>query len=160
MSEFKLIEVKLDEASLPPSSEEVANERKVAIFDLLEDNHFKPTPPEGYKTEGPYALKLLADENRLVFDITDTKTNGQAQHILSISPFRQVLKDYFEICNAYYQAVKDLPPSQIEAIDMGRRGIHNEGARVLEERLEGKIEIDADTSRRLFTLISAMFRTS
>lgn len=159
MSEQKLVKVEVDEASLSSATQEQENERKVAIFDLLEENHFAPVAPEGYEPVGPFSLKLLADENRLVFDITDDATGASVQHILSISPFRQVLKDYFEICKAYFQAVKELPPSQIEAIDMGRRGIHNEGARILEERLEGKVELDHDTARRLFTLISAMFRS-
>ncbi len=135
-------------------SSAVEQERKVAVFDLLEDNHFSPQFSEG--AEGPYALNLSLDDGRLIFEISREGTDQSAQVILSLSPFRQIIKDYFQICEAYFDAVQNLPPAQIEAIDMGRRGIHNEGARLLQERLEGKIEIDNDTARRLFTLISVL----
>ncbi len=156
MTDHKLISVQLADDGLPTPTLEIEQERKVAIFDLIEDNSFEPIAPNGHQATGPFALTLGMNEGRLVFDVTDTSNDGQAQFILSLSPFRQTIKDYFAICEAYFEAVKNLPPSQIEAIDMGRRGIHNEGARLLIERLEGKITIDNDTARRLFTLISAL----
>lgn len=156
MTMKKLISIVLDETGLATPTPEAQQERKLAIFDLLEDNQFSPIAPNGHEAIGPFALKLGINEGRLMFDVTDTSNNGQAQFILSLSPFRQTIRDYFAICEAYFEAVKNLPPSQIEAIDMGRRGIHNEGARLLIERLEGKIDIDNDTARRLFTLISAL----
>jgi uncharacterized protein (UPF0262 family) len=105
---------------------------------------------------GPYHLGLAIREKRLVFDVANTTGERAAEFHLSLGPFRQVVKDYFQICESYYDAVKTLPPSQIETIDMARRGIHNEGARVLQERLEGKAEVDTDTARRLFTLICVL----
>lgn len=156
MNSKKLIAVELHDEDGSHASSQLEQERKLAIFDLLEDNYFSPVPPSGHEAIGPFALKLGLSEGRLVFDITDKYNEGKAQYILSVSPFRQTLKDYFAICEAYFEAVKNLPPSQIEAIDMGRRGIHNEGARLLIERLEGKITIDNPTARRIFTLISAL----
>lgn len=150
----RLIEVTIDDSGLPTPTPEIEQERKVAIFDLLEDNRFA-IPREGV-SDGPYRLHLAIRERRLVFDTTNEKDEKAAEFHLSLGPFRQVVKDYFQICESYFDAVKKLPPSQIEAIDMGRRGIHNEGARVLQERLDGKAEIDIDTSRRLFTLICVL----
>lgn len=151
----KIIELELDDAGLPPPTHEIEQERKVAVFDLLEDNSFalvkrddKPVPA------GPYALNLSIQERRLVFALKDNE--AEAAFYLSLGPFRQVVKDYFQICESYFDAVKTLPPSQIETIDMARRGIHNEGARVLQERLEGKADVDTDTARRLFTLICVL----
>ena len=141
-----LIEINLDEAGLAAPTPEVDQERKVAIFDLLEENAFALEKSEA---PGPYKLNLAVRDRRLVFDVK-TKTDDPAGEFhLSLSPFRQIIRDYFAICESYFTAVKTLPPSQIEAIDMGRRGVHNEGARVLKERLEGKVEIDDLTSRRL-----------
>lgn len=149
--------ITLDDTNLPPPTPEIEQERKVAIFDLLEDNSFvlpgredRPAPP------GPFALTLAIRDKRLVFDIADTEGQQMALFYLSLGPFRQVVKDYFQICESYFGAVKSLPPSQIETIDMARRGIHNEGARVLQERLEGKADVDIDTARRLFTLICVL----
>jgi uncharacterized protein (UPF0262 family) len=148
-----LIEINLDEAGLAAPTPEVDQERKVAIFDLLEENAFALEKSEA---PGPYKLNLAVRDRRLVFDVK-TKTDDPAGEFhLSLSPFRQIIRDYFAICESYFTAVKTLPPSQIEAIDMGRRGVHNEGARVLKERLEGKVEIDDLTSRRLFTLICVL----
>jgi uncharacterized protein (UPF0262 family) len=129
----------------------------VAIFDLLEDNSFRlPGRQEGGVPPGPYRLLLAIRERRLVFDIAGEDETRVGEFHLSLSPFRQVVKDYWQICESYFDAVKRLPPAQIEAIDMARRGIHNEGARVLQERLEGKAEVDIDTARRLFTLICVL----
>lgn len=148
-----LIEINLDESGLAAPTPEVDQERKVAIFDLLEDNAFAL---EKSQAPGPYKLDLAVRDRRLVFEVK-TKTDDPAGEFhLSLSPFRQIIRDYFAICESYFDAVKTLPPSQIEAIDMGRRGVHNEGARVLKERLEGKVEIDEATSRRLFTLICVL----
>ena len=126
----------------------------MAVFDLLEDNSFALTREDA--APGPYALELAIREKRLVFDIKTEDEQPAAEFHLSLAPFRQVVKDYFQICESYFEAVKRLPPAQIEAIDMARRGIHNEGARVLQERLEDKVELDIDTARRLFTLICVL----
>ncbi|MFD1797524.1 UPF0262 family protein [Paracoccus aurantiacus] len=149
--------ISIDDSAAPPASEIILQERKVAAYDLLEDNNFdlpgrdgQPAPP------GPYALRLGLRDGRLVFDISQEAGEKVAEFHLSLGPFRQVMKDYFQICASYYDAVKTMPPAQIEAIDMARRGIHNEGARTLQERLEGKADVDIDTARRLFTLICAL----
>jgi uncharacterized protein (UPF0262 family) len=149
----RLTHIAIDDAGLPTPTPEIEQERKVAIFDLLEDNSF--VLPKDTRA-GPYKLNLAIRERRLVFDVTSEHDEKAAEFHLSLGPFRQVVKDYFQICESYFDAVKRLPPSQIEAIDMARRGIHNEGSRVLQERLEGKAEIDIDTSRRLFTLICVL----
>ena len=148
----RLVDVTLDEASLATLSADVDHERKVAIFDLLEDNSFAVED----RGEGPYRLHLSIAENRLVFDIVDKTEEQCAIFGFSLSPFRKIVKDYFMVCESYYQAIKTAPPSRIEAIDMGRRGLHNEGSKLLQERLHGKITIDFDTARRLFTLICVL----
>ncbi len=153
----RITEIRLDDANLPPPTPEVEQERKVAIFDLLEDNTFVlPSRDDRMAPEGPYHLNLSIRDKRLVFDVMTEEEEKAAEFHLSLGPFRQVVKDYFQICESYFEAVKTLPPSQIETIDMARRGIHNEGSRVLQERLEGKVEIDSDTARRLFTLICVL----
>ena len=153
----KLTAINIDDAGLPPPTPAIEQERKVAIFDLLEDNSFGLPDRDGRTPpKGPYKLNLSIRERRLVFDIDTEKGAKVGEFHLSLGPFRQVVKDYFQICESYFEAVKRLPPSQIEAIDMARRGIHNEGARVLQERLEGKAEVDIDTARRLFTLICVL----
>ena len=152
-----IAEIKLDDSALPPPTPEIEQERKVAIFDLLEDNTFiLPQRDERDVPAGPYHLTLSIRDKRLVFEVDTTAQEKAAEFHLSLGPFRQVVKDYFQICESYFDAVKTLPPSQIETIDMARRGIHNEGSRVLQERLEGKVEVDEDTARRLFTLICVL----
>ena len=152
----RLIEVMLDQASIGRNNAEVEHEREVAIFDLLEKNSFALEGHDG----GPYTLNLSLVDNRLVFTVGDTD-RAPIQHVmLSLSPFRRLVKDYFLICESYYAAIKKLGPSQIEALDMGRRGLHNEGSELLRERLAGKIEVDLDTARRLFTLICALHITA
>ena len=147
----------LDDANLPPPTPEIEQERKVAMFVLLEQNTFVlPTRDGREMPAGPYHVGLSIREKRLVFDVTTEAAEKAAEFHLSLGPFRQVVKDYFQICESYFDAVKNMPPSQIETIDMARRGIHNEGSRVLQERLEGKAEIDTDTARRLFTLICVL----
>lgn len=157
MSTDRLIRVDIDDSALPPATAEMEQERRVAIYDLLEDNSLRlPGRADGGAVAGPYALALAVRDRRLVFDLRSETGDPRAEFHLSMGPLRQVVKDYFQICESYYDAVKRLPAAQIEAIDMARRGIHNEGARTLQERLDGKAEIDIDTSRRLFTLICAL----
>jgi uncharacterized protein (UPF0262 family) len=148
----RLSGIALDPASVSQASSDIEHDRQVAIYDLIEQNLFRPEDAQG----GPYALRLSFEENRLVFDIAGP--DYARRHMLSLTPLSKVVKDYFLICDSYYEAVRDASPAQIEAIDMGRRGLHNEGAQVLQERLAGKIEIDHETARRLFTLICALHR--
>ena len=150
--QMRLIEVTLDTDSLGRNSADVEHEREVAIFDLLERNSFALENHAG----GPYTLHLSLADNRLVFTVGDDKRAPIVHVMLSLSPFRRLVKDYFLMCESYYQAVKTAPPSRIEAIDMGRRGLHDEGSRLLMERLKGKVLIDIATARRLFTLICAL----
>ena len=153
----RIAHIELDDSTLPPPTPEIEQERKVAMFDLMEENSFTlPNRDDRVVPEGPYNVALAIRDKRLVFDIRNEADQAAAEFHLSLGPFRQVVKDYWAICESYYDAVKNMPPSQIETIDMARRGIHNEGARVLQERLEGKAVIDNDTSRRLFTLICVL----
>ncbi|PZT96284.1 UPF0262 family protein [Brevundimonas sp.] len=148
----RLASVELDAATLPAATAEIEHERRVAIFDLVEKNSFEPLGAPG----GPYRLKLSLQDNRLVFDI-----DGQGftrTYAISLTPLKGVLKDYLLICDSYYEALRGSSPSQIESVDMGRRGLHNEGAEQLESRLEGKIAVDHETARRLFTLLCALYR--
>ena len=152
-----LVSVVIDDAGIIPPTQAIEQERRVAIFDLLENNSFGlAAPSDKQSIGGPFKLVLAIRERRLVFDVATTKNRKVAEFQLSLGPFRQVVKDYFQICESYFDAVKKLSPSQIETIDMARRGIHDEGARVLQERLEGKIILDRDTARRLFTLICVL----
>lgn len=152
-----IVQIDIDEVGLARPTPEIEQERKVAIFDLLEENVFSLPARDGrIMPTGPYRLGLALREGRLVMDITTQTYEKAAEFHLSLGPFRQVVKDYFQICESYFDAVKRLAPSQIEAIDMARRGIHNEGARVLQERLAGKAEVDKNTARRLFTLICVL----
>ncbi|CAN5344534.1 UPF0262 family protein [soil metagenome] len=150
MAEHRLQSIVIDEASLSAASRDQEHERDVAIFDLLEGNYFAPEGAEA----GPYDLNIALAENRLVLAI---KGPGfDKTHLLSLSPFRGIIKDYFMVCGSYYDAIRGSTPAQIEALDMGRRGLHNEGSAVLRERLKGKVDTDDDTARRLFTLICAL----
>jgi uncharacterized protein (UPF0262 family) len=149
-SNNRLRSVELDEESLAAASRDQEQERQIAIFDLLEDNRFSP---EGAQT-GPYDLRIALIDNRLALDITGP--DYQRRHLLSLSPLRGVVRDYRMICESYYEAIRNATPQKIEALDMGRRGLHNEGSTLLQSRLAGKIEIDMDTARRLFTLICAL----
>jgi uncharacterized protein (UPF0262 family) len=152
----KLIAITLDDANLP-SNPQIDQERRVAIFDLLEENSFTlPHRDDRAVPSGPYRLALAIRDRRLVMSLATEQGDPAGEVHLSLGPFRQVVKDYFQICDSYYDAVKSAAPSQIETIDMARRGIHNEGARVLAERLDGKAVMDHDTARRLFTLISVL----
>lgn len=150
--DFRLCDIVLDD-SVGRSTPDVEHERAVAIFDLVEENSFCPIGHEG----GPYRLSISVAGPRLVFAITTEEGGEVATHILSLTPFRRIIKDYFLICESYYEAIRSSTPSQIEAIDMGRRGVHNEGSETLQDRLKGKIEVDFDTARRLFTLVSVLY---
>lgn len=153
----KIVRIELDDAELPPPTPEIEQERRVALFDLLEDNSFAIPSRDGrVAPEGPFHLVLKVVQTQVVFDVSSPDGDQVAVFMLSLGPFRQVIKDYWAICKSYFDAVKNMPPAQIETIDMARRGIHNEGARLLQERLEGKVEIDIDTARRLFTLICVL----
>ena len=149
----RLVGVMLDEASIGRSNPDVEHERQVAIYDLLEQNIFAP---DGHEEEGPFALHLSITGNRLVFDIRRQDGTPVVAHLFSLSPLRRIVKDYYLICDSYYQAIRTATPDKIEAIDMGRRGIHNEGSRILMERLKGKVKVDLDTARRLFTLLCVL----
>ena len=148
---FRLCDVVLDD-TIGRATPDVEHERAVAIFDLIEENTFEPIGHAG----GPYRLNISLLDSKLVFTVRTETGEDVATHILSLTPFRRIVKDYFLICESYYQAIRSSTPSQIEAIDMGRRGIHNEAADMLIERLDGKIEVDFDTARRLFTLICVL----
>lgn len=149
----RIARIDIDDRHRGAPTPEIEQERSVAIFDLLEDNSFALAASDA--AAGPYDLHLSIRERRLVFDVKAGAVKAGEIH-LSLGPFKQVVKDYWQICEAYFDAVKKLQPGQVEAIDMARRGIHNEGARVLQERLEGKAVIDTDTARRLFTLICVL----
>ncbi len=153
----RLCHIEIDDTGLPAPTPEIEQERKVAVFDLLEDNSFGLPARDGVDIpDGPYRLKLAIRDRRLVFDIATEDEAKVGEFHLALGPFRQVVKDYFSICESYFDAVKKLPPSQIETIDMARRGIHDEGSRVLQERLDGKADVDKPTARRLFTLICVL----
>jgi uncharacterized protein (UPF0262 family) len=148
----RLVDVVLDD-SIGRSTPDIEHERAVAIFDLVEENCFHPV---GDDQGGAYRLKLSLVDSRLVFDISRENNDHVVTHILSLTPFRRIVKDYFMICESYYEAIRTASPSQIEAIDMGRRGLHNEGSQTLKDRLSGKIDVDFDTARRLFTLVCVL----
>ncbi len=149
---YRVVDISLDERSVVRRTPEIDHDRSVAIFDLLEENHFKPKGSPG----GPYALRLSIEEGRLVVDIHLEDGEPHGRHVLSLRPFSKVVKDYFEICASYYDSIKTAAPQKIEALDMARKGVHDEAAELLKDRLEGKIEVDMDTARRLFTLISVL----
>jgi uncharacterized protein (UPF0262 family) len=148
----RLVAVTLDENSIGRSSPDIEHERAVAIYDLIEQNSFAPVDHDG----GPYSLNLSLAENRLVFDIRLPGGEPVMAHMLSLSPFKRIIKDYFLICDSYYEAIRTATPDRIEAIDMGRRGLHDEGSRILQERIKRKMTVDFDTARRLFTLICVL----
>lgn len=144
--------IQLDEQSVVRHSPQVDHERKVAIFDLLEDNCFDPADAE----PGPYSVLLSITDNRLNFDVRSIADKKLIQFGLPVGSFRRIVKDYFMICDSYYEAIKTATPSQIEAIDMGRRGLHNEGGELLKDHLSEKVMLDTNTARRLFTLVCVL----
>lgn len=149
---FRLIAVKLDERTVVRRTRQIEQEREIAIYDLLEANSFAPAGSAG----GPYRLVLAVEENRLVFDIHLEDDSAHGKVMLSLTPFRRAIKDYFFICDSYFKSIRNAPAAQIEALDMARRGAHDEGSALLEERLKGKIKVDPVTARRLFTLICVL----
>ncbi|MEX2614737.1 MAG: UPF0262 family protein [Alphaproteobacteria bacterium] len=153
MSDQRIVHIELDRKTLVSRSAEVEHERAAAIYDLLEANHFAPVGD----FDGPYRVRMrVEDANRLVIDISNTLGVALASISMSLMPFRRIIRDYFKICESYFDAIKRLSPSQIETIDMARRGLHNEGSEFLMERLEGKAVMDRDTARRLFTLLCVL----
>jgi uncharacterized protein (UPF0262 family) len=152
----RIIDVELDDATILWRSADVEQERRIAIFDLIEENRFVPQRqhPDGYA--GPYRLRLSVEEGRLVLAIRREDGTPLETLILAMGRFRRPIRDYFTICDSYYQAIRSATPQQIETVDMARRGVHNEAAELLQERLQGKIDVDFDTARRLFTLICVL----
>jgi uncharacterized protein (UPF0262 family) len=148
----RLVAVTLDEASIGRSNRDVEHERAVAIYDLLEANSFAPLG----RVRGPFKLHLRIDGTRLVFDIRRADDSPVMAHLLSLTPLRRLVKDYFTICDSYYAAIRTATPERIEAIDMGRRALHDEGSQLLMDRLKNKVRVDFDTARRLFTLICVL----
>ena len=156
MSDPRIIDVTLDERTILWRSADIEQERRIAIFDLLEDNRFAPQRAHADGYAGPYKLNLRVEEGRLAFEINRADGSHLETLVLGLARFRRPIRDYFAICDSYYQAIRSASPAQIETIDMARRGVHNEAADLLKERLEGKIDVDFDTARRLFTLICVL----
>ena len=148
----RLVAVTLDEDSIGRSSSDIEHERATAIYDLIEENSFAPVDHD----EGPYARRIGIKENRLVLDIRRANDKPVIAHLLSLTPFKGIVKDYFMICDSYYAAIRTATPDKIEAIDMGRRGLHDEGSRILQDAIKRKVKVDFDTARRLFTLICVL----
>jgi uncharacterized protein (UPF0262 family) len=151
-SSSRLIAITLDEASIARANATLRQEREMAVYDILDANHFALDD----RDEGPYKLNLSIAEDRLVMAVGTESDDVVATFVLSLTPLRRIMKDYFTVCDSYYQAIRTSPPSRIQAIDMGRRSLHDDGSRLLAERLKGKITVDHDTARRLFTLICAL----
>jgi uncharacterized protein (UPF0262 family) len=156
MADPRIIDVSLDERTILWRSADIEQERRIAIFDLLEDNHFAPQRAHADGYAGPYKLNLRVEEGRLAFEINRADGSHLETLVLGLARFRRPIRDYFAICASYYQAIRSASPAQIETIDMARRGVHNEAAELLKERLGGKIDVDFDTARRLFTLICVL----
>lgn len=155
-SDPRLTAVNLDDRTIVWRSADIEQERKIAIYDLLEDNVFEPVSEYETGYGGPFHLDLRVSDGRLAFDISDENGTELETIVLALSPFRKLIREYFAVCDSYFKAIKTATPSQIEAIDMGRRGIHNEASEILQERLAGKIVIDFKTARRLFTLVCVL----
>jgi uncharacterized protein (UPF0262 family) len=151
-STCRLFDIKLDENSIRRSNPNIEHEREVAIYDILDSNSFALVGRE----DGPYRLTLGLAEDRLVLSIGNEHIDPLVTHVLSLSPIKRLMKDYFIVCDSYYAAIRSAPPSRIQSIDMGRRALHDEGSRLLIERLKGKVVMDQDTARRMFTLICAL----
>jgi len=152
MSTQRIVKIELDERSVVRRNADIEHERAVAIFDLLEENRF--TPAAGH--QGPFHLVIGLEEGRLVVEVRDTGDARLERFTVALQPFRGIMRDYFLICESYYSAIRTASPSRIEAIDVGRRSLHNEGSEVLREQLAGKVEVDLDTARRLFTLLCVL----
>jgi uncharacterized protein (UPF0262 family) len=153
MSDHRIVGITLDDRTVVRRSPEVEHELNVAVYDILERNQFRPAG----EFAGPYRVHLSIEERRrLVFEVADEGSGGKGRTALQLVPFRRIVRDYFQICESYYDAIKRLSPSQIETLDMARRSIHDEGSSILIERLQGKIDVDEETARRLFTLICVL----
>jgi uncharacterized protein (UPF0262 family) len=148
----RLAAITLDESSIGRAGPDVEHERAIAIYDLIEENSFRPSGHDG----GPFTLNLKIDGTRLVFDIRLADGKPVIAHLLSLAPFRRIVKDYFTVCDSYYAAIRGATPDRIEALDMARRALHDEGSQILLERLNRKVELDFDTARRLFTLVTVL----
>jgi len=148
----RIVHIVLDERTVLRRSPQVEQERAIAVYDLLEENRFRPLDAG----VGPYHLHLRIEEARLILDVRDTFDAPRSLVPMPLIPFRRVVRDYFQVCESYYEAIRRLSPSQIEAIDMGRRGLHNEGSTLLQERLDGRVAMDFPTARRLFTLLCVL----
>lgn len=156
MADPRIISVELDETTILRRNADIEQERRVAIFDLIEENHFRPLRDMGSGYEGPYRLKLSVTEGRLIIDIAREDGTPHEALILGLGRFQRPVREYFAICDSYYQAIRKATAAEIETIDMARRGVHNAAAELLIERLDGKIEVDFATARRLFTLICVL----
>lgn len=156
MADPRIIDVTLDERTILWRSADIEQERRIAIFDLLEENLFAPQRPQPDGYAGPYKLHLAVEEGRLGLEIRRADDTHQETIVLGLARFRRPIRDYFAICDSYYQAIRSATPAHIETVDMARRGVHNEAAELLRDRLEGKVEVDFDTARRLFTLICVL----
>ncbi len=156
MADPRISKIALDEATILWRNADIEQERRIAIFDLIEENNFRPLRASAAGHEGPYHLRLAVDEGRLVLEISDEAGNPRELLVLSLGRFRRPIRDYFAICDSYYQAIRKATAAEIETIDMARRAIHNDAAQLLLERLEGKVETDFPTARRLFTLICVL----
>ncbi len=156
MADPRIANITLDEATIIWRSADIEQERRIAIFDLLEGNYFCPQRAHADGYGGPYRVALRVEEGRLVIDIAREDGSPLETHILGLGRFRRPIRDYFAICDSYFQAVRQATPTQIETIDMARRGLHNETAELLKTALDGKVELDFDTARRLFTLICVL----
>jgi uncharacterized protein (UPF0262 family) len=154
--DYRIIDIKLDERTILWRNADIEQERRVAIFDLLEGNSFQPLGVESHGNHGPYRVMLGVEEGRLTVGINAADDTPLESFILPLAPFRRTVRDYFAICDSYYQAIRQSSPAQIETIDMARRALHNDAAEALKERLEAKVLVDFDTARRLFTLICVL----
>lgn len=152
----RLIDVTLDQRSVLRWTEEIEQERRVAIFDLLEDNVFAPKSPLPGNYPGPFKLHIRIEDGRLVFELYNHDNGYLTAFRQALTPFRRIVKSYFEVCDSYYRAVRDSTPQRIEALDMGRRSLHDEGSMLLRDQLASKVKIDDNTARRLFTLICVL----
>lgn len=152
----RITDLKLDEKSIIRRNADIEHERRVAIFDLLEDNYFAPAAVYMGEYPGPFRITLRIEDNRLAMDIKTTDDVMLETVVVPLTPFRRIIKEYFLICDSYFKAIKSASPRQIEAIDMGRRGLHNDGSELLRERLAERVVVDHDTARRLFTLICVL----
>lgn len=156
MADPRIIDVTLDERTILWRSADIEQERRIAIYDLLEDNHFAPQREHADGYAGPYKLQLSVEEGRLALAIRRADDTPLETIVLGLARFRRPIRDYFAICDSYYQAIRNATPAQIETVDMARRGIHNDSAELLRTALDGKIDVDFDTARRLFTLICVL----